>query len=246
MAKSDSELPTPSVTWIWSTAHSMTPVQGAKIKHKPDLVLCDDIKPKWGNIRACAELTVSQYKPRKWCVRAADTQAYLLLSNQPWRHFTLILSFTNGYNDLRVLLYNHSGGVVSPCYNISHHPNTFSQIIATVIFGSPECIGYDTTITFWKILHFLRPQVHTSLTAIHLKTILLEPTLLTRQPHCLSMCYLRMPRKDLLVAPSTTRERKIPTLPPLPPLCRPPPLLPLAPHLPPYQVPNTQGVCESA
>ncbi|KAG1883166.1 hypothetical protein F4604DRAFT_1921073 [Suillus subluteus] len=86
----------------------------------------------------------------KWLVRAADTEAYLLLSNQPWRHFTLILLFTNGYNDLRVLLYDHSSGIVSPYCNISHQPNTFAQIITTVIFGSSECIRYDPTITFFK------------------------------------------------------------------------------------------------
>ncbi|KAG2151770.1 hypothetical protein BD769DRAFT_1658208 [Suillus cothurnatus] len=139
----------------------MTPIQGTEIKCKPDLVLFDNIKSKWGNIRACAELTVSQYKHRKQPTRAADTQAYLLLSNQLWRCFVLILSFTNGYNDLRVLLYDNSGGAVSPSYNISHHANTFAQIIATVIFGSLECIRYNATITFWKnILLPLLPGAH--------------------------------------------------------------------------------------
>ncbi|KAG1834478.1 hypothetical protein EV424DRAFT_1532202 [Suillus variegatus] len=139
MAESQPKLLTPSATRIWSAAHSTTLMEGTEIRCKPDLVLSDDIKPKWGNIRVCAELTVSSYKPAQWLVRAADTQAYLLLSNQPWRRFTLILSFTSGYNDLRVLLYDHSGGIVSPYCNINHQSDTFAQIIATVIFGSPEC-----------------------------------------------------------------------------------------------------------
>lgn len=83
-------------------------------------------------------------------MNAADTQAYLLLSNQPWRHFALILSFTHQYRELRVLLYNHAGGIVTPHIKIHQNPDAFAQIIAAVVFGSPECIGYDTTVAFWK------------------------------------------------------------------------------------------------
>jgi hypothetical protein len=65
------------------------------MERKPDLVLSNDIKPEWGNIRVCTELTYSQYMPAQQIVKAADTQAYLLFSNQPWRRFAFILSFTN-------------------------------------------------------------------------------------------------------------------------------------------------------
>ncbi|KAG0692147.1 hypothetical protein DFH29DRAFT_882976 [Suillus ampliporus] len=139
-----------SATRTWSASHSTVAVSGSDIKCKPDLVLSDDIKPKWGNIRVCAELTYSQYKPAQQIVKTADTQAYLLLSNQPWRHFAFILSSTNQYCELWVLLYNHAGGVVTPCIQIHQNPDSFIQIIAPVLFGSPECIGYDSTVTFWK------------------------------------------------------------------------------------------------
>ncbi|KAG1895809.1 kinase-like domain-containing protein [Suillus fuscotomentosus] len=141
----------------WSASNSTVAVSSSDIKCKPDLVLSDEIKPKWGNIRICAELTYSQYKPAQRIVKAADTQAYLLLSNQPWRRFALILSFTHQYHELRVLLYDHAGGVVTPHIKIHQNPNAFTEIIAAVVFGSPECIGYDSTVTFWKSVALPQP-----------------------------------------------------------------------------------------
>ncbi|KAG1777600.1 hypothetical protein EV702DRAFT_1197217 [Suillus placidus] len=150
MAELEEKLIMPSATRTWSASNSMVAVSGSDIKRKPDLVLSDDIKPKWGNICICTELTYSQYKPAQQIVKATDTQAFLLLSNQPWRCFTLVLSFTHQYCKLRVLLYDHSGGVVTPSIKIQQNPDAFIQIIAPVVFGSPECIGYDSTVTFWK------------------------------------------------------------------------------------------------
>ncbi|KAG2066587.1 hypothetical protein BDR04DRAFT_1121111 [Suillus decipiens] len=131
MAESKKKLIILSATCTWSVSNSMVAVSSSNIKCKPDLVLSNNVKPKWGNI--C---------PAHWIVKAADIdiQAYLLLSNQPWRCFVLILSFTHQYCKLRVLLYDHAGGVVTPRVPIHQNPNTFAQIIATVVFGNPECI----------------------------------------------------------------------------------------------------------
>ncbi|KAG2051845.1 hypothetical protein BDR06DRAFT_1009968 [Suillus hirtellus] len=63
MAESQPKLLTLSATQIWSAAHSTTPVEGTKIRCKPDLILSDDIKLKWSNIRVYAKLMVSSYKP---------------------------------------------------------------------------------------------------------------------------------------------------------------------------------------
>ena len=76
------------------------------------------------------ELTHSPYMPAMRLGKAADTHAYLMMSEQPWRCFALILSFTNAYHHLRVLMYDHSGGVVSPLFDIHREPNLFSHIIA--------------------------------------------------------------------------------------------------------------------
>jgi hypothetical protein len=122
----------------WSIANSTVAIPGSDIKRKPgpDLVLFDDIKPKWGNIRVCAELTSSQYMLAKRVAKVADIQVYPLLSNQPWRCFALILSFIDNYRELRALLYDHSGSVTSPRYKINEDPHKFVQIIAAVALAT--------------------------------------------------------------------------------------------------------------
>ncbi|KAG1769235.1 hypothetical protein EDD22DRAFT_949109 [Suillus occidentalis] len=139
MAELEQKLITLSATHTWSVSNSTVAVPGSDIKCKPDLVLSNDIKLKWGNIYVCTKLTYSQYKPAQRIMKAVDTQAYLLRSNQPWRHFAFILSFTNQYHKLWVLLYDHADGIVTPCIKIHHNPDSFIQIIAAVLFGSPKC-----------------------------------------------------------------------------------------------------------
>ncbi|KAG1745487.1 uncharacterized protein EDB91DRAFT_1246361 [Suillus paluster] len=131
-----------------ANAHKALP--GSKIQHKPDLVLSDDVTTKWGNIRVSGELTHSSYKPAMQLGKAADTHAYLMMSKQPWRCFALILSFTNQYHHLRVLMYDHSGGAVSTHFDIYDQPDLFSHIIAVLNFGNLECVGYDSTVSFTK------------------------------------------------------------------------------------------------
>ncbi|KAG1862142.1 hypothetical protein DFJ58DRAFT_725554 [Suillus subalutaceus] len=139
-------------TGTWSAANAQKALPGSAIKRKPDIVLSDDISAKWGNIRVSAELTHSRYQPAMRLGKAADTHAYIMMSEQPWRRFALILSFTNKYRHLRVLMYDHSGGAVSPRFDIYTQPNAFLHIIAAIMFGSLECVGYDTTVSFSRIV----------------------------------------------------------------------------------------------
>jgi hypothetical protein len=139
-------------TRTWSAANAHKALPGSEIKRKPDLVLSDDVTAKWGNIRVSGELTHSPYKPAMRLGKAADTHAYLMMSEQPWRRFSLILSFTNAYRHLRVLLYDHSGGVVSTRFDIYQQPDLFSHIIAVINFGNLECVGYDSTVSFTKLV----------------------------------------------------------------------------------------------
>ncbi|KIK35462.1 hypothetical protein CY34DRAFT_96033 [Suillus luteus UH-Slu-Lm8-n1] len=81
--------------------------------------------------------------------KTLNIKAYLLLKHQPWRQFTLLISLCNGYRDLRVHLYNHSGGVVSPCTNIDQEPNRYLYILLCVVFGNLKCIRYDTIISIF-------------------------------------------------------------------------------------------------
>ncbi|KAG1733272.1 hypothetical protein EDB19DRAFT_1830993 [Suillus lakei] len=81
------------------------------------------------------------------------------MSEQPWRRFALVLSLTNEYWELRVLFYDHASGVVSPAFNIYQQADVLVHIIAAIHFGSLECIGYDSTVSFTK--HVSPPHHHT-------------------------------------------------------------------------------------
>ncbi|KAG2156557.1 uncharacterized protein EDB93DRAFT_1247266 [Suillus bovinus] len=135
-------------TWSAASAHKALP--GSKIQCKPDLILSDDVPAKWGNIRVSGELTHSTYKPTTQLGKAADTHVYLMMSEQPWRCFVLILSLTDQYRHLRVLMYDHSGGAVSTHFNIYSQPDLFSHIIAVINFGNLECVRYDLIVSFTK------------------------------------------------------------------------------------------------
>ncbi|KAG1800624.1 hypothetical protein EV424DRAFT_1352081 [Suillus variegatus] len=120
-------------TSSWSAANAHKALPGSDIRRKPDIVLSDDISAKWGNIRVSAELTHSRYRPAMRLGKAADTHAYLMM---------------NEYHHLRVLMYDHSGGAVSPRFDIYTQPDIFSHIIVAITFGSLECVGYDPTVSF--------------------------------------------------------------------------------------------------
>ncbi|KAG1875995.1 hypothetical protein C8R48DRAFT_768838 [Suillus tomentosus] len=92
----------------------------------------------------------SPYKPAMQLGKAADIHAYLMMGKQPWRRFVLILSVTNAYRHLRVLMYNRSDGAVSTHFDIYQQLNLFSHIIAAINFGSLECVAYDSTVSFMK------------------------------------------------------------------------------------------------
>ena len=72
-------------TWNAASAHNALP--GSSVMCKPDLVLSDDVTTKWGNIKVSGELTHSPYMPVMRLGKAADTHAYLMMSEQPWRRF---------------------------------------------------------------------------------------------------------------------------------------------------------------
>ncbi|KAG1735534.1 hypothetical protein EDB19DRAFT_1910599 [Suillus lakei] len=145
---------------MWTAAHAHKPLPGSEIKWKPNLLLSDEITANWGNIRVSAELTYSVYQPVLLLVKVADTHAYLMLSEQPWRCFALVLSLTNEYRELRVLFYDHAGGVMSPTFNIHQQADILAHIIAVIRFGSLECIGYDSTVSFTK--HVFPSHHHTN------------------------------------------------------------------------------------
>ncbi|KAG1901304.1 uncharacterized protein F5891DRAFT_906816, partial [Suillus fuscotomentosus] len=48
---------------------------------------------------------------------------------------------------LRVHVHDHSGGIVTPEINIHENPDAFKRVMACIVFGRRDCIGFDLTIT---------------------------------------------------------------------------------------------------
>ncbi|KAG2739035.1 hypothetical protein P692DRAFT_201730204 [Suillus brevipes Sb2] len=101
----------------------------------------------WNTILIVAELTTTSYTPSIPAGKTLDTKAWLIFREQPWRHFVLSLSFSNNYRELRVHVHDHSGGIVTPEINIHENPDAFKYIMACIVFGRRDCIGFDLTIT---------------------------------------------------------------------------------------------------
>ncbi|KAG0692320.1 hypothetical protein DFH29DRAFT_1008890 [Suillus ampliporus] len=108
--------------------------------------MADEPDPRWATIKVVTERTSSKYQPADHAAKSLDTKAYLILRHQPWRHFTLMLSFCNKYRELHVHRYDRSGGTISPPYNIVKQKDIFIHIFSSIVFGSDECIGFDTTM----------------------------------------------------------------------------------------------------
>ncbi|KAG1765881.1 hypothetical protein EV702DRAFT_1204407 [Suillus placidus] len=134
----------------WSAANSSHPVHGEEIVQKTNLTLLDDLEARWDTIKVVCELTASPYLPSQTIAKTLNSKAYLLLKHQPWRCFALFISLCNGYRDLCVHLYDHSGGVVSLCTNIDKEPDKYLHIFSCIVFGNLECIGFDSTINMVK------------------------------------------------------------------------------------------------
>ncbi|KAG1896337.1 uncharacterized protein F5891DRAFT_958738, partial [Suillus fuscotomentosus] len=48
---------------------------------------------------------------------------------------------------LRVHVHDHLGGIVTPEINIHENPDAFKRVMACIVFGRRDCIGFDLTIT---------------------------------------------------------------------------------------------------
>lgn len=129
---------------LWFGSHTTRPVGTTD---KPDLVLSDEVDLQWNNMLVVAELSSSMYSAAERAGMTLDTKAWLVFRDQPWRRFVLFLSFYNEYRELRVHFYDHSGGIVTLPVDIHREPDTFQYIMACIVFGRRDCIGFDLTIT---------------------------------------------------------------------------------------------------
>lgn len=131
----------------WYGSTSTTPVGDGLVQRKPDLCLSGDVTLQWSSILVVAEMSASQFSLSMPAGKTLDTKAYLVFREQPWRRFVLFLSFTHQHRELRVHLYDHSGGIVTPAIQIHDQPDAFKYVMACIVFGSRHCIGFDLTIS---------------------------------------------------------------------------------------------------
>ncbi|KAF8436279.1 hypothetical protein L210DRAFT_3648035 [Boletus edulis BED1] len=134
----------------WLANWSKTSLPGSTgYSRKPDLVLVDNDAMShdeitWLSPKVIAEYTKETFQPASRIGKTMDTKAYLVLVDQPWRRFILGLSIANC--DLRVHFYDHSGGAISPAFNIHADAQHFFFIIAALAFGCRASIGFDLTV----------------------------------------------------------------------------------------------------
>ena len=123
----------------WLANWSKLPMPGSTgYSHKPDLILIDNSplsqdKITWLSPKVIAEYMKEKFQPASRVGKTIDTKAYLVLVDQPWRRFILGLTIAN--SKLHVHFYDHSGGAISPPFNIHDDAQHFVFIIAAIAFG---------------------------------------------------------------------------------------------------------------
>ncbi|KAG2339631.1 hypothetical protein BDR05DRAFT_1003140 [Suillus weaverae] len=131
---------------LWYGLHTTKPVGDDVIQRKPDLCSSNEVELEWSNILVVAELTSSHYSPVEHAGKMLDTKAWLIFREQLWRRFMLCLSFCKEYRELRVHIYDHSGGIVTRPVDIHQETDKFRYIMVCIIYSTRDCIGFDSTM----------------------------------------------------------------------------------------------------
>ena len=148
--KTDCTTLSPCQQRIWMVDWSSQCMAGSTgYSQKPDLVLISNMitshdEITWLSPKVIGEYSKELFQPASRIGRTMDMKAYLVMVDQPWRCFVLGLSLAN--EELRVHFYDHSGGLISPPFNIHAEPDSFLYIISRLVFGIRSCIGFNMTI----------------------------------------------------------------------------------------------------
>ena len=116
---------------------------------KPDLVLVSNSialhdKVTWLSPKVIRGYSKESFQLASLMGKMMDTKAYLVMVDQPWGRFVLGLSLMN--EELWVHFYDHSGGSISPPFNIHTKLDSFLYILNVLVFGIQSCISFDMTI----------------------------------------------------------------------------------------------------
>ena len=154
--------------WLgtYSTHHMPGNIDGAGAYHcKPDIILIEKSDQVTNSISWMSPTVIAEhsqsFKPSLPLVKTIHMKVYLIFLDQPWRHFVLALSIAK--KELQVHFYDHSGTSISPAFNIETDPGHLVTILASVMFGSWVCIGFNPTInvrpvqslqvSWWRVVY---------------------------------------------------------------------------------------------
>ena len=113
-------------------------------KHKPDIILLKKgSKAAWPTVCAVGEVTAEAGFPSRIC-NTIQQKAFLTFATQPDRCFTASLAFSK--DCFQLVTCDHTRLVNSVKENLNDGALTLLRIVAGLMFGSDELLGYDQSM----------------------------------------------------------------------------------------------------
>ena len=132
----------------WSSQYANSVLGHPELNRKPDVILINErLDPiSWRNVHAVAEVT-TRSKLHSEMKRTINNKTYLMFSTQYGRRFVPFLAICN--DAIHLIVSDRQGQVVTEVpYRQPgvYHAINLVRIIAALMFGSNETIGFDSTI----------------------------------------------------------------------------------------------------
>src|ERR1700683_1269467 len=129
---------------VWDSSYCNTPLPGTETKHKPDIILLKKgSKPAWPTVCAVGEVTAEASFPSH-IHNTIQQKAFLTFATQPDQCFTTSFAFSK--DCFQLVTCDCTGLVNLVRENLNDGALTLLQIIAGLMFGSDELIGYDQSM----------------------------------------------------------------------------------------------------
>jgi Fungal protein kinase len=129
---------------IWDSSYCNTPLPGTETKRKPDIILLKKgDKPAWPVVCAVGEVTAEAGFPSR-IRNTIQQKSFLTFATQPARRFTVSLAFSK--DCFQFVTCDRAGVVTSTRVNIDDGALNLLRIVAGLMFGSDELIGYDKSM----------------------------------------------------------------------------------------------------
>ncbi|KAG1901097.1 uncharacterized protein F5891DRAFT_1187796 [Suillus fuscotomentosus] len=139
--------------WYWSSEFATNPIPDATDSWKPDLVLLDYRLRKfsfsqksWKDVLTGVEITQSDLSVNRKIplFLGVATKGYLMMREQPWRHFILLFSISKF--KLCAHYMDRSGMVISKPLSIITSPVRFVNVLNTITLANHSSLSFDPTI----------------------------------------------------------------------------------------------------